>query len=604
MGIRIKHKSNVLHRPSDFTWSHGFVRLAVPCLILALAAGCASQPQFQRKFPPKSSAPQARFKTAENLSRNGNDSQAWTLIGPIDITSLPKKDRLHAALFKAQLAMRVHRPRSALITLSELSVSQPPKVRLEVLKLKGQSEFEIGRITSGLKLLVRRGRLVQSNAKILKNDRLIWLALKNAASLPSPDGLSVTAQGWLALARLSRAAWVSPKAFNQRLTSWEKTYPNHPATAGLIAQIRAAIKARMSYPSCVAIDLPLSGPYSQEARAVEAGLLAAYYQDSTPRPTLRIYNTRGTYEGGQSTFGEIQKSKCHFIVGPLTRQGVRAAAENADPSIPTLALNYLSKGATVPSRWYQFGLSPEAEARAVARRLISRGLMRGVVLSSDTKLGLALQQAFSKTFQDLGGIVLKTAHYRPRAEHFSRQLSNLFGLVASREREINLSELLGVSLGFSARRRQDIQFVFITSSFSEARLIVPQVQYFQGIGLPVFALSGVYRPGSTHPDLAGVSFPIMPWFISSSKAIKTLRVSFSKLFPNEWETSARLYALGYDAWRLIPLLANYKKPLSTPVRGMTGILKLGHNQTVERRLAWAAYGPNGTMHPILEEKVE
>ena len=248
-----------------------------------------------------------------------------------------------------------------------------------------------------------------------------------------------------------------------------------------------------------------------------------------------------------------------------------------------------------PDRFYQFGLSPTAESRAVARRALARGLTRAAVLTPDNAWGQRMEDAFAQTLDQAGGRVLTAARFRPGAEHFAQPLSALFGLDASAARAQRLGTVLGMNPGFSPRRRRDIQFLFLAAPFATARLIGPQIAYYQGLGLPVYSLANIYRPGGPRPDLAGVVFPVMPWFTAMAGPVAALRKRFRVLFPEAWSRVARLYALGYDSWRLVPLLANYSHPLAQPVRGVTGVLSLGPGGILGRRLDWAEYAADGNM---------
>ena len=58
--------------------------------------------------------------------------------------------------------------------------------------------------------------------------------------------------------------------------------------------------------------------------------------------------------------------------------------------------------------------------------------------------------------------------------------------------------------------------------------------------------------------------------------------------PNNFAGNSRLYALGFDAYRLIPLLYN-THAIDTPLQGVTGTLSLDPDGRVHRRLDWAHF---------------
>ncbi|MGH8308048.1 MAG: penicillin-binding protein activator, partial [Gammaproteobacteria bacterium] len=96
-------------------------------------------------------------------------------------------------------------------------------------------------------------------------------------------------------------------------------------------------------------------------------------------------------------------------------------------------------------------------------------------------------------------------------------------------------------------------------------------------------------------DFDGISFDDMPWTLETSGAAADTSKTVAGLWPNNFSSNSRLYALGFDAWRLVPLL--YKgKPFSMTVQGMTGLLSMDSNGHIHRQLDWASF-KNGA--PIL-----
>ncbi|MGH8162097.1 MAG: penicillin-binding protein activator, partial [Gammaproteobacteria bacterium] len=406
--------------------------------------------------------------------------------------------------------------------------------------------------------------------------------------LPPPKGLSSTAQGWAALAGIARSAWLEPKKLATRIQKWQASWPDHPANE-LIGQILAQAQRSGQYPVKIALLLPLTGAYADQARAVEDGLLAAYYRGTEPRPTVAIYDTRGSAQGARAAFAKARAGAANFVVGPLVPTGVNAVAAMR-PAVPVLALNYLNAGTRAPAHFFQFGLSPSQEARSAAERAFARGLERAVVLVPANGWGQRIGQAFTQRFEQLGGTVISSAVFQPGAVHFAAPLTALLG-GAPAQAPAGATASGSVSTLASKSVPGGPQFVFFAaSSFDTAQLIVPQIAYYGGIGLPVYSISSVYQPGASANDLDGVNFPVMPWFVDSEASIAGLRQMLKTLYPNRWRNYATLYALGYDAWRLIPLLGfNVNQPLAQPVLGVTGTLGLNANNVIKRRAEWAQY---------------
>src|SRR6185312_7676151 len=143
----------------------------------------------------------------------------------------------------------------------------------------------------------------------------------------------------------------------------------------------------------VAVLLPLSGRQAGAAATIRDGFLTAYYvSPSAGRPLVRLYDT-GSQSVAQAVDSAVRAGAV-FIVGPLTREEVAAAAQLPVPRPPILALNFLPAGAESPGSFYQFALSPEDEARDVAQRILADGHHRGVAVAPDGEWGSRVLAAF------------------------------------------------------------------------------------------------------------------------------------------------------------------------------------------------------------------
>jgi outer membrane PBP1 activator LpoA protein len=87
------------------------------------------------------------------------------------------------------------------------------------------------------------------------------------------------------------------------------------------------------------------------------------------------------------------------------------------------------------------------------------------------------------------------------------------------------------------------------------------------------------------PDLDGVLFPEMPWVVGAGQGAPELW----DLLQTEWSSAARgrlrLYAFGYDAYRLLRGLGAATRGIG--LNGLTGRLTMTPDGRVERDLDWA-----------------
>ena len=158
----------------------------------------------------------------------------------------------------------------------------------------------------------------------------------------------------------------------------------------------------------IALLLPVTGRASAAAISVRDGFLTGYYQlPANERPRVQIYDT-----GSQSIADALTQAMsggADFIVGPLTREEVVAAADFPGLKVPLLALNFLPPERVPPAQFYQYALSPEDEARLVARRVLDDHHRRGVALVPAGDWGTRVLAAFRQELQAGGGDLLATA---------------------------------------------------------------------------------------------------------------------------------------------------------------------------------------------------
>jgi outer membrane PBP1 activator LpoA protein len=150
---------------------------------------------------------------------------------------------------------------------------------------------------------------------------------------------------------------------------------------------------------------------------------------------------------------------------------------------------------------------------------------------------------------------------------------------------------LGGKFEFEPRPRNDLQFIFIGADPDQGRLLRPTIRFHLVEPLPVFATSDIYEPDATakaNVDLDGVAFPDMPWLIAPDAQAVQLRAALNRYWPGRARDRARIYALGFDTFRLIPLLLSQSTGTPTSQsNGVTGRLSIDSTGQVHRELAWA-----------------
>jgi outer membrane PBP1 activator LpoA protein len=339
----------------------------------------------------------------------------------------------------------------------------------------------------------------------------------------------------------------------------------------------------------VALLLPLSGAYAAPAAAVREGFLAQHFA-AGDRRELRIYDVGGGDTTRlQSVYQRALDEGAAFIVGPLMKESAaRLAAMN--PPVPVLSLNHLDAGGFVPQDFFQLGLAPEDEARAAADDAATRNLRNAVALVPEGDWGDRVLTAFARRIEQWGGRVVASARYRQGVSDQSDVIAQLMGVSASQERHRALTSTLGVRTEFDARRRADIDYVFLGARATDARVLLPQFRFHRASGLPHYATSMVYD-GRGDADLAGLRFCDMPFMLDAAGALAAERAQASAAasvasFP-------RLYALGRDAYEVTAALQNGRLRVGDSLDGASGTLEWADSSVIGRRLRCAGLRADG-----------
>jgi outer membrane PBP1 activator LpoA protein len=507
-------------------------------------------------------------------------------------TTLPSSDYPMRAQIAADLALRAQRPERALAELDRVSAPVPREYASDILELRARALFALGRPAQGVTTALERERLLSGTDEIRANQRLIWQGLQRSASsnadFTPPAGASALLIGWLDLGRAALTAARNPFTANRDLTDWRARYPTHPANVLLSEDVLPELGVGLDYPSQIALVLPLSGRQQAAGVAVRDGFLAALLeQQSDKRPLLNVYDSAEL--GATTAYRRAITEGAQFIVGPLMKEEVAAIATSGEASVLTLALNQLPEGAQVPGLMFQFSLDPEDEARQIAQRVTADGRVRGLVLLPNNEWGQRLHRAFETELQLLGGSVAGVRFYDPQARDYSEPIAQMLLINESRTRYNSLAGMLGQRLEFEPRHRGDAQFVFMGAQQPvQGRSLRPALRFHLGDELPVYANSDIFEPDAeANNDLEGLLFPDMPWVISPDAVSTQLRNALSKHWPVRARGRGRLYAFGFDAYRMIPILKAGKFGIGNAVPGMTGLLSIDDHGRVRRELSWA-----------------
>jgi len=559
-------------------------------LTLALLAGCASGPAV----PPADTA--ARETAAASALERGDFVRARELYEELAAAS-QGEDRARYRIERARAEIGLGDPASALATLDGISAALSPGPRSELLAVRAEALFALGRTADAVTLLVEREIWLESAAAILDNQNRIWngLALPQSQAAANQRTGDDTIDGWLALAPLTRQG-DDGAAFRATLLDWLERFSGHPAAAGILAERLQNARGPAARPDRFALLLPLTSSFRGEAHAIRDGVYAAMFESGNARQLgIRIYDTA---QGSVlDSYFEAQLDGADVILGPLLPADVDAVQAQAG-FVPTLALNIGDEPAPRAANFFRFALSSDDEIEAIATRAIAAGHETAVILTASDERGSRLMNNFRNAFESRGGRVLNTGVYvRGTARSAAPIIEALLNITRSTQRHVQLENTLGRFMESVPRRRADIDMIFLEANPADARLLVPLLEDDGAGDIPTYATRQVYDPTrlAADTDLDGLIFPDIPLLHrpvgeagTAARMLAETGASGSGQYPRE-------FALGFDAYLLAEALYDGAGPpyggAAGPLRldGATGELWLDDTGRIRRILPFARF---------------
>jgi outer membrane PBP1 activator LpoA protein len=514
---------------------------------------------------------------------------------------LTQQQALEQSLLRIQSALVSGRGDEAWRQVSSMQTPTAQPSAARYYETRQQVAIATGHLLDGIRSELARERVIgPGDARLARSELLAQLraAGERGVSLAPPPGSDATVRGWLEAASVAVDNARNPTLGATRLAAFRARYPSHPALVALSGEPGVGIEepvASLEAAPHVALMLPLTGRTSAPAAQIRDGFMTAYYQvPAATRPRLRVYDTAVTSIA--DTVAQANAAGATFIEGPLTREEVVAAGELLTSRPPILALNFLPADRPTPERYFQFALSPEDDARAVARYIGATGRRRGVVLTPEGDWGTRVAAAFDEELRAAGGFLLGQASFGTTARNdFSDSIMQVLRTDDSRTRQQRIQATIGQKLDYEPRRRPDIQFIFAPSQPGAARQLRPQLRFHLAGDIPTYTLGDAYEPHPTaNEEIDGVMFPDMPWMLGDEDLSGEVRELARQAFGDSARSRGRLFAFGYDAFRIATALQR-----GAPINphGLTGTLSIDAQGRVRRELDWVRI-KNGAPVPL------
>ncbi len=491
------------------------------------------------------------------------------------------------------------------------------------LNIRSRSVLAIGKPKESAELRMQISDYLKTEEEIEQNHDFIWDALNRIPESTITKELSETqtteVRGWLELNLIARRSNMLPEKIKPWMNQWYERYTEHAAGKLFALNLLEESKKINIRPERIALMLPFSGRFEQVSEAIQNGFLYAFYQDKLAQDQL----AQGQLAQGQLTQDQLPQDQplkaeleiinastdaaefnlqylqaiqngADFVVGPINKELIELLQSRESLPVPTLALNYGDETKPTDLNLYQFGLRPEDEAEQIADYALAQGRRHAITLVPDTAWGQRLHRAFKSRFEALGGYVVDSETYPSRKSDYSISIKKLLNLTTSNLRKSMIQQVIGQSVEFDPRRRQDVDMIFVAANSRQARLLKPQLKFHHAQDLPVYATSHISSSNANADDdrdLNDILFVDIPWMLDNKNNLDHQNIA--KLWPDSSKRFSRLFAFGIDAYRLIPSLRRLMINPQDSMSQHTGALSVDSKGRIKRTLLMATY-KNGT----------
>ncbi len=396
--------------------------------------------------------------------------------------------------------------------------------------------------------------------------------------------------GWLDLALVIRRNLVEPSQVSEAMADWKARRPGHPLSTNEALDLWLRYRQQFAAPRKLAVLLPESGRLSAAGTAVRDGLMSAFLENPGNTEIL-FFATGDAPESAISAYFSAMDVGADWIIGPLQKSSIEAILNLAGLATPILALNEFPSSFKAPpglsGQLFGISLSPENEATAVAEHAVRSGFERAVVLAPQSTLGERMALAFGEEFLQENRELIAAVRYLESDNDHGPVIERMLKIDESKARKKRLENTLQMPLEFEAVRRNDIDMIFMAANAAQAKLIQPQLRFYDAGDIPVYATGRVYS-GQPNPaqnqDLNGIRFPITPWQLEHASTS-----DMPELESIRGGNLAALYTIGYDAWKLLPWLEIISRDPDFRFPGQSGVYRAGNNGNLRREPAWAVF---------------
>jgi outer membrane PBP1 activator LpoA protein len=576
---------------------------ALLLLILGLVS-CGSSPQTEPVAPIQktevSVVPEKpKFDTAYFLNQaqqsEGLSRQQWLLKAADSFEDdLCERGLSIAALLLPELESNIDKTQANLIIAECLVL----KGQLELVKkyeerLALQLGFDKRIAAVRYALYAEQQRWMDAAEALLKSDieepelsNKMWSLLSR---IPEKDFQRVTLsntnlQPWLQLNAIIRTHAVDNQKFVSEVEFWENSVGQRMQIP-LPPNVISAKEIAPLTPQKIAVILPLTGRLALQGKALKDGILSAYFNETRTKPELVFIDSARPEEGAEV----LQNNEYQLVIGPLIKDNIQVFAPFIKPGTPVVALN--RDDTDMPEQeYYYYSLAPEDEAFQLAQHLEKRGLREPVIIAESSSVAQRMKKAFVSYWQANHSQTPLEVDYTD-SKTMRAGISDVMGTAPSKRRIRQINALVRQDVKAFERNRRDIDSIVVFANAEQTELINPVIETsispFADI-LPVFASSrshSLEMSNNSYRDLRNLSFIDLPWMLPDHPW-QGLSREAQELWPQRTDTEYRLFAMGYDAYNIVPHLRHMALFPEYQFNGLTGHLSLDNDRAVQRHLPW------------------
>ncbi len=533
-----------------------------------------------------------KLRAAEAYRENGELDAAAQALNGIKAQRLNPDENVRLSLVQAEIALSRQAPQQALQALDYNfnDPSLPQTFRVRTLELRARAFAANGDAMNSARTRIELDRYLSGGDRRQNEQQIIALLQqappdmlkRQAASLPPADSL----RPWLDQA-LRKSGQALPQVVlrpNEPVGTYVPT-PNGEQREGYRQVHR------------IALLLPEEGPVRAVAQPIRDGFFAAHFADTNPqRAEVYIYDSGSAPADAVAAYQRAVNDGADRVVGPLTRDAVSMLLTQGRLPVPVLALNQPEHGEIPPASSAAFGLTPDAEAAQVAEHMLERGITRAVVITATQEWAERAALAFRAQFESRNGQVLGEARVQDNDVNYSTMIAKAMSGV---DKSTSAPSLPGAAPVPGAVTAESDIGIFISMRPQQARLLLPQIKLAGHSNIPVFATShiyaGDYSPGLDR-DLDGVEFCDAPWLFDVTPGLPQ-HSAIVKNLDSARGAGGRLFAMGLDAYALLPFMDWLVQHRDSYLPGATGQLAEDNQGRIQRLLTWAQFD-NGAARPI------